>query len=552
MAIKDSDDIVRFLEPKFDFGLSVYNATLNTALGRLERMRASPERRDALAMEKGRERNRRLNQVRQSWGLTEYGLHEVANAHRNGAKRFVRKNEPGAKRTKDECILGVHVAQKIGTRVWNAVERYMFGDGGRPRFKSRRRGLHSLEGKTASANIIWLPEEKAFSWNKRRIPVVVPTTPYATEALTDPTDPSKPRKVKPSKPRKVKYCRVVRRVIRGRMRYFLQLVLEGLAPVRYVPAPREACVGIDPGPSKITFVSENGVALLCSSPRSVDHALEKKRILRQMDRSRRATNPENYEPNGVAKKGLHVWTYSKRYQKLRDALSECYRVERETRKADHGFIANIIIQLGGTVKCEKNSYVAFQKNFGKSFGRNGTASLIQRVRSKAESAGGTEFVELNAWKCRLSQYDHETGTYAKKPLNQRWTRVGDTVVQRDAYSAFLAMCVVENEHDPQLLREKWRSVETFFRRAGLARNFNQSTDFDLSKSTNEPAFAAAFSSETVHAGIIRVFGDSRSATAAKRPRRKTEVVSDEYTHRGRRKNPRLFTSGSFKAFADLF
>ena len=48
-----------------------------------------------------------------------------------------------------------------------------------------------------------------------------------------------------------------------------------------------------------------------------------------------------------------------------------------------------------------------------------------------------------------------------------------------------------------------------------------------------------------------------SATAGQQPSRgglagKTEVVSDEYTHRGRRKNPRLFTSGSFKAFADLF
>ena len=92
---------------------------------------------------------------------------------------------------------------------------------------------------------------------------------------------------------------------------------------------------------------------------------------------------------------------------------------------------------------------------------------------------------------------------AKKPLSQRWTRVGGTVVQRDAYSAFLAMCDVNNEHDPGLLREKWPSVETFLRRAGLARDFNQSTDFDLSKSTKEPEFAAAFSSEMMHARIIR-------------------------------------------------
>lgn len=135
----------------------------------------------------------------------------------------------------------------------------MFGKGGRPHHKSRRRGLHSLEGKTASANIIWLPKEQAFSsfsWNKRRIPVVVPVTAYATDALCDPSDPSKPRKVK--------YCRVVRRMVRGRMRYFLQLVLEGLAPVRF------------------------------------------------------------------SKKDVRQWKYSKRNKKLRERLSEIFRLERVT------------------------------------------------------------------------------------------------------------------------------------------------------------------------------------------------------------------------------
>ena len=40
-------------------------------------------------------------------------------------------------------ILGVHVAQKIATQVWKVLKSYMFGNGGRPRFKSRPRGLHS-------------------------------------------------------------------------------------------------------------------------------------------------------------------------------------------------------------------------------------------------------------------------------------------------------------------------------------------------------------------------------------------------------------------------
>mgnify|MGYP000464767971 FL=1 len=114
-------------------------------------------------MPKGKERSRKLAEIRFSFGLTEFSLGKIANGHRNGAKRFVRKTDPGAKRVKNECILGVEVAEAIGSRVWRSVERYLFGKGGRPRFKSRGRGLHSLENKSNHANIIWHPKEKAFA-----------------------------------------------------------------------------------------------------------------------------------------------------------------------------------------------------------------------------------------------------------------------------------------------------------------------------------------------------------------------------------------------------
>ena len=196
LPIKDSDDVVRFLNRKFDFALSLYNATLHTALGRLERMRNSREWREAILLPKGKERSRKLAEIRFSFGLTEFSLGKIANGHRNGAKRFVRKTDPGAKRVKNECILGVEVAEAIGSRVWRSVERYLFGKGGRPRFKSRGRGLHSLENKSNHANIIWHPKEKAFAWNRRRIPVEISSSEYLREALSDPADPSKPRKFK--------------------------------------------------------------------------------------------------------------------------------------------------------------------------------------------------------------------------------------------------------------------------------------------------------------------------------------------------------------------
>ncbi|UWZ79794.1 hypothetical protein L9S41_19310 [Geoalkalibacter halelectricus] len=78
-------------------------------------------------------------------------------------------------------------------------------------------------------------------------------------------------------------------------------------------------------------------------------------------------------------------------------------------------------------------------------------------RRKAESAGG-EVRDLNTRTLKMSQYDHPTGQYRKKPLSQRWHLLGDesAIVQRDIYSAFLARCVIDNRHHPSHIRGGWR------------------------------------------------------------------------------------------------
>jgi len=41
-----------------------------------------------------------------------------------------------------------------------------------------------------------------------------------------------------------------------------------------------------------------------------------KRLERAMDRFRRATNPDNFDRRGRAKKGARKWNRSRRYQRL--------------------------------------------------------------------------------------------------------------------------------------------------------------------------------------------------------------------------------------------
>ena len=161
-----------------------------------------------------------------------------------------------------------------------------------------------------------------------------------------------------------------------------------------------------------------------------------------------------------------------RQSKARQArLADLERRLAAARKRDHGELANVVLGLGNVIQTESLSYRSFQRNFGRSSKTRGPGMFIQHLKRKAESAGGT-VVELNTRTLRMSQYDHVTGQCVKKPLNQRWHRLGDTRawVQRDIYSAFLARNVEAGVHNPTRLKADWAAQEPVLRRAGLCVN----------------------------------------------------------------------------------
>ena len=97
-------------------------------------------------MPTGKDRNNRFKEIQKSARLSEYALHDVVKEHR--AKGGFTKR------------IGINEAQKIATRVWQGIERWLLHQGGQPRFKSAKRGLHSVEGKSNKAGLRW----KAKTW----------------------------------------------------------------------------------------------------------------------------------------------------------------------------------------------------------------------------------------------------------------------------------------------------------------------------------------------------------------------------------------------------
>ena len=140
-----NDQQNRFFRQVFEFGRTLYNATLGSALGRLQRMRESLSWRQARSMPKGKERSKHFSDLQKAYGLTENGLRTIADNHRKASGR----ND-----------IGAHEAQCVGRTVWQALQRYLFLGAGNPRFKSYRQGLNTIEG-TDNREIMFKPEHRA-------------------------------------------------------------------------------------------------------------------------------------------------------------------------------------------------------------------------------------------------------------------------------------------------------------------------------------------------------------------------------------------------------
>jgi hypothetical protein len=93
--------------------------------------------------------------------------------------------------------------------------------------------------------------------------------------------------------------------------------------------------------------------------------------------------------------------------------------------------------------------------------------FVSTLRRKAEGAGGG-MIEIKTRRTRLSQFDHTTGHYIKKPLSQRVHVFGDgktEPLQRDLYSAFLATCCDTDSLDMCRVEQAWPAAEPLLRRA---------------------------------------------------------------------------------------
>jgi putative transposase len=435
LPLKTTPGDERELAIRLEMARQVYNAVLGESLRVLALMRESREWQRVKAMPKGKERSALFRAIEDRFDFTPSAMDRFAVACKNGCS--IRDH------------LGPHEAQAAAKRAFGAVRQYAVGTRGRPRFKGSR-GLHSIEGKSNETAIRW--RDGRVEWNGLSIP-----------AMFDPRDRDGWQGMALAS--ETKYCRVIRRTIRGRDRWYVQLVQEGTPPKKARRAIGHEVVGLDIGPSTVAIVGETAAALVPFCPTVQQPWRKARRIQRAMDRSRRATNPDNYNEDGSVKKGAHVWIKSSRYRRLRNEHREIERRLASERKRSHGELANRVIAMGAVVKIEKIPYRSFQKHFGRSVKVRAPGMFVSMLGRKAASAGG-RVEPFRTRTTRLSQICL-CGRIKKKPLSLRMHTCdcGLGPVQRDLFSGFLARFVSENRLDARQAELAWPGAEPLLRRA---------------------------------------------------------------------------------------
>ena len=333
-------------------GRAFYNAVLSEGQQRLRRMQADPAWQAARAIPRTQKQERRaaFSALREQYGFSEYGLHEAAKRLRTS---WIAEH------------LDAVLAQTLATRAYHALNRVCLGKARRVRFRSRGRGLSSIENKRNDTGLRFVlepPEEGNrgwLIWKDDQMPAVID---WDDEVVAH------------GLRHHIKYARLIRRPASSPRaqgadcqgyRYFVQLACEGVPHRKQKHAVGSDTIGADLGPSTIALVpreAEASLAVFCEELAPNAQAI--RRLQRRMERQRRAANPDNYDAKGrIKKQGKKrlKWKTSKSYERTRRRKATRERKLAAHRKSLHGRMAHQIVAVGNTVILEKLSYKAWQK-----------------------------------------------------------------------------------------------------------------------------------------------------------------------------------------------
>ena len=411
------------IDKRLKVGKRLYNLMLKEAFKRQKNFHDYPLYRQFIIDKSYLE----LNQIKKLVGFTEYSFHKFMTQLRKPYSHLIDS----------------FTAQKIASRAWKAISEYQYAKKGKPRFK---KFIKSLEGKDNSMGIRFINGNLV--WGKIKIEVKFNKKDEVEEySLT----------------KRVKYCRILKKEIRGKQRYYLQTILEGKALIKEKQKLGKEVVGLDLGPQTLAITTKKYASLRIFAS-ELDREIKGEKVLQKLiDKKKRQQNPENYNKKNQIKKSCK-WNKSKKLIKNESKLRELKRKNKERRKELHGRLINELLTLGVNFQIEKINYTQWQKIFGKSIGAKAPGLFVQMLRRKAENAGG-EVIEFDTYKTKLSQVCL-CGRIRKKSLSERIHKCECGVeIQRDILSSYLGIFVKKDKVNLEVARSYFKRFEQPYRYA---------------------------------------------------------------------------------------
>ena len=337
--------------------------------------------------------------------------------------------------------LGATVVQTLSTRAWRAAEKYLLDPRVRVRFVRPSPGLSSVESMN-DADAIRVQGDRVL-WSSGRGGGVISMRLRLDRKGRDWVEHH-------ARSCRIVQTRIVRRFVRGRFLWSAQLVLAGSPAERPWLTTQAGVVGLDLGLSILAFDSDRASGLLALSPLADKErarlALRHRRARRALERSRRATNAQNYAANGTVlpRARRQRWVRSAAYKQQAATLREEQRAATTRRTIHTRNLVNSIARLGNVAVLEALSMRSWQRKYGRAQGfapGEFTATLERRL-----SALGGALVRVPAYTAKLSQLCHECGAYTPHTFRrtvlarrQPCPTCGDhNGTQADLYQSFLA------------------------------------------------------------------------------------------------------------------
>lgn len=448
-----------FLEKCFNIGSNINNLCLNRCLKQLNKLKRDKEYLKSVKAIKS------LNKKIENKNVSQTEIKKLKEIKKNLNDK-IKYLEKKYKFTENDIqkyskiprkftgnILNSSIVQKISSNAFNAVKKIQYGKAKKINFK--RKGEISLEGKNNKTGFVFDTKTMKLKLNRKLS--------CNLKSLD--------KKQRDCFKNRIKFCRVLKKYIRSKKRYFIQIVFEGIPETNFQTGKGE--VGLDLGTSTVAISSKEEVKLLKLS--ETEQETRKIRILqRSLERKRRAANPENYDEKGKIKKKRKKWKLSKNYFKELEILKETYRIKKVKDDQYKNILVKFILSQGDIVKVEKNSVTSWKnrskktvknknngkfiskKRFGKTVNNNAPGTFLRKLKEKLLYFE-KELIEINPFKTKASQFNHIKQEFKKCSLEVRFKELKQgIIVQRDLYSAFLIQNVKNsNEYDIKKINQEF-------------------------------------------------------------------------------------------------